>query len=76
MKLHLVNRRNTDMKASRRVIFPLGRPVREEAKIETRIGIWKEVIQKYIRDKTEEGGRQSTNLDNSQKRGREKIIKE
>ena len=74
-KLDMGNMRNTDMKASRRIIFQPGRPVREEAKIETRIGIWKEVIQKYIRDKTEEGGKQIINLDNSQKRGREKINK-
>ena len=44
------NMRNTDMKGSRRVVFPPGRPVKEEAKIETRIGIWKEVILKYIRE--------------------------
>ena len=74
-KLDMGNRRSTDMKASRRVIFPPGRPVKEEAKIETRIGIWKEVIEKYIREKTEEGGKQSVNLDSSQKRGREKINK-
>ena len=74
-KLDMGNRRNTDMKASRRVIFPLGRPVREEAKIETRIGIWKEVIQRYIRDKTEEGGKKIINLDKSQVSGRAKINK-
>ena len=51
-KLDMGYRRNTDMKASRRVIFPLGRPVKEEAKIETRIGIWKKVIQRYILEKT------------------------
>ena len=33
-------RRSTDMKTSRRIIFPPGRSGKEEAKIETRIAIW------------------------------------
>ena len=75
LKIDLWFRKSTDMKPSRRVIFPLGRPVKEEAKIETRIGIWKEVIQRYIRDKCKEGGKQEVNLDKSQSIGRMKVNK-
>ena len=47
--------RNTDMKTSRRIIFCLGRPVKEEAKIETRLEIWREIVKKYIEEKCKEG---------------------
>ena len=68
-------RRSTDMKTSRRVMFLPGRSGKEEAKIETKIAIWKEVIQRYIRDNCKEGGRQEMNLDRSQSMGRMKINK-
>ena len=68
-------RRSTDMKTSRRVIFPPGRSGKEEAKIETRIAIWKEVIQRYMRDNCSEEGRQEVNLSKSQSIGRMKINK-
>ena len=63
------------MKTSRRVIFPPGRSGKEEAKIETRIAIWKEVIQRYMRDNCSEEGRQEVNLSKSQSIGRMKINK-
>ena len=63
------------MKTSRRVIFPSGRPVKEEAKIETKYEILKEVVAKYIEQNCKEGGKQEINLDKSQKSGRVKMNK-
>ena len=53
-KVDMGFRRNTDMKTSRRIIFPPGRPVKEEAKIETRLEIWREIMKKYIEEKCKE----------------------
>ena len=61
------------METSRRVVFPLGRPVKEEAKIETRLSIWKEVLQNYIAQNCKEGGKQEINLERCQMVGRIKI---
>ena len=33
----------TKMKTSRRIFFPLGRPIKEEAGLETRFKIWREI---------------------------------
>ena len=49
MEMDLGFRRSTDMKTSRRIMFPSGRAVKEEAKIETWMSIWKQVILKYIK---------------------------
>ena len=74
-KVDMGFRRNTDMKTSKSVVFPPGRNVKEEAKIETKYEIWKEVARKYIELNCKEGGKQEINLDRSQISGRAKINK-
>ena len=45
-----------DMKNSRRLVFPPGRPAKEEATLDVRIDMWKEVFGKFIEDNYKEGG--------------------
>ena len=39
---------STDMKTSRRVVFPPARPTKEEATMEVRLAMWKEEISTYV----------------------------
>ena len=42
--------RSTSMKTSRRVIFPPGRPIKEEAVLEVRKEMWTNLVKQYIEE--------------------------
>ena len=49
------------MKTSRRVIFPPGRTAKEEATLEVRTNLWREILDSYVakhckEDRTQETG--------------------
>ena len=66
----------TDMKTNRRVVFPPGRPAKEEAVIEVRNKLWTDIVEEYMRNNCDEKGKQKTKqLDQKQLRGMSKILK-
>ena len=62
------------MKTNRRIIFPPGRPTKEEAVLEVRREMWTNLTQQYIKEKCDPKGKQITHqLDKSQTRGKLKL---
>ena len=41
------HKRCTNMKGNRRIIFPGGRPAKEEAVMDVRLGMWMGIVKKY-----------------------------
>ena len=67
--------RSTNMKTSRRVTFPPGRPIKEEAVLEVRKELWTSLTNKYIEEKCDKLGNQTSDqLSKSQMRGRTKLL--
>ena len=62
-------KRCTEMKGNRRVIFPAGRPAKEETALDVRLRMWMETVRTYRTIETKEGKQKSNQLDNSQKQG-------
>ena len=66
----------TEMKTSRRVIFPPGRTAKEEATLEVRTNLWREILDSYVAKHCKEDGTQiTTQLSHKQERGKTKILK-
>ena len=75
-EVHMDKVRCTNMKTSRRVYFPPGRPAKEEAGIETRLQIWRDIVRRYREESCNKDGTQKTKqLTHQQMVGRSKILK-
>ena len=63
------------MKTNRRIIFPPGRPTKEEAVLEVRKEMWTNLTKQYILENCDQTGRQNTDqLDKAQTRGKKKLL--
>ena len=61
------------MKGNRRIIFPGGRPAKEEAMMDVRLGLRMRLVKRYYDEKTKEGVQVLDQLTKEQKLGRKSI---
>ena len=62
--VNLGHKRCTEMKSNRRIIFPTGRPPKEEAVMNVRYQMWMDSVRRYREKETEDGVQRSEQLDN------------
>ena len=67
--VNIRHKRCTDMKSNRRIIFPSGRPTKEETVMSVRLQMWMDLVKKYREEETKDGVQRSEQLDSSQRLG-------
>ena len=67
----------TNMKTSRRIIFPPARTAKEEATLEVRLEMWKEKFKNYMKENCKDncGEQKTEQLTHQQDRGKMKVIR-
>ena len=61
------------MKVNRRIIFPVGRPPKEEAMMDVRLNLWIDIVRKYLIEETKDGVQRSDQLYRDQMMGKKSI---
>ena len=75
-KIDLGQQQCTDMKTSRRIVFPPARPTKEEVILEVRPEMWKSIFDRFLKTNCKEDGTQNnTQLTKAQEKGKEKLIR-
>ena len=67
------HKRCTKMKGNRRIIFPGGKPAKEEVLMDVRLGMWMGIVKKYYAEETKEGVQSSDQLTKKQMMGRKSV---
>ena len=67
------HKRCTKMKGNRRIIFPGGKPAKEEVLMDVRLGMWMGIVKKYYTEETKEGVQNSDQLTKKQMMGRKSV---
>ena len=66
-------KRCTSMKGNQRIIFPGGRPAKEEAAMEVRLGMWMAVVKDHYNKETKDGVQITDQLDRVQMAERKSV---